>query len=637
MIITAQIEGATHSFNTEDESQTIGEGGEAVVMKWTPSQEFMRRHGNRRYAVKLFLEDKPEQREAAEVRQTKLRHIPRGLPAGAITPLTLATDPRSGRIIGYAMPLVEDATPLIKFMDAKFRKNRRLTPAHMIPILIRLYHVVRGLHDRGVIIGDFNPNNQLVTSDGVFVIDVDSASWGQWPCMAATPEYSDPRHLDQSRALNRPYTQESDWYSFTAIAYQLLTGSHPYRDGVHKPGQGKPRKRFPERVTLRLSVFDDSVKLDRHNVHGPASLPEALGQLMREVFTADRRVSPFPIQLLESFQWMVCPSCSHQHGRSTCPSCKAPGVSTPRTVRPIASPPSTPQGTGGRVPSSPDTTYLTASSSNGKLRYVCYRNGAYQREDGSVVWRREFTSDLSALVAGDRTVFCSGPSFAVFNGSVPNHSLPTSVRYGKATVAANSRHVYWVDRDSLLRDDPSGKVTIGTITPHLTSVWVGEKFGLAMMQAGYSTKVSVFDAEKPGLHHSRYLPVTIGKVVGAHCVISDDLAWLRLTIATKSGTVHKCFVLDSAAQLRATTEAGSGQHTWLNGITSSALAVQAKLLIPMATIGIIRLGLEGGSIRQEGVYRGGARSITDQGDVGVHLNGTTLVYVGRKSISPVTT
>ena len=103
MIVNAYIDGRPYSFNTEDERQTIGEGGEAVVVKWTPHPEFARRHGRKNYAVKLFFTDSAEQRAAATMRQSKLRNIPRGVPANVVTPLDFATDYR-GQIVGYVMP-----------------------------------------------------------------------------------------------------------------------------------------------------------------------------------------------------------------------------------------------------------------------------------------------------------------------------------------------------------------------------------------------------------------------------------------------------------------------------------------------------------------------------------------------------
>lgn len=641
MITRCRIDGRQYSFDTEDERQTIGEGGEAVVVRWTPHAEFIRRHGNRRYAVKIFFDDTPEQRAAATMRQTKLRNVPRGVPHNVITPLDLVTDMR-GQIIGYVMPLVEDVVPLVRLMDPKFRRQSGITQAHAVQVLTNLHATVLALHDAGVVIGDFNDKNILVSvkTGEVYVIDFDSAQWGRWPCLAATAEFSDPTLLDQSQNLRRgaSYSKTSDWYSFAVIVYQLLTLSHPYRDGVHRPGPGKPRKRFPERVPIRLSVFNPDIHLDQ-SVHRPASLPDELGRFMRDVFNHDHRTSPFPIHLLTTFQWMTCPRCGRQHGRAICPNreCGAKGVVATQS-QPRHAQPETPPSTAGQVPTA-TRQFIAAAQQGSRARYIYHESGAYRREDGTEVWQQAFSPQLSALVAGSRTVFCARSSFAIMNGdprSAQQHS--TDTQYGRATVATNSRHIYWVSSNSLVRDDGRlGTVTIGTIVPHMTSVWAGERFGLAMVQAGILTRVLVFDAERAGLYRAYNLPPEFGTVVDAQCVISDDLAWLVVSSRSRSGTViNRCYVLNASAQLLATAESRRGDGTWLGSMTPSALAVRDKLLAPVARTGIVRIGLSGGRLHQEGIYRGSA-GIVASADVTVGLCLTTdgILHIGRQQISRI--
>lgn len=628
MIIRAQIDGRSYTFNTEDEDQIIGEGGEAVVMKWTPSSEFTRRHGNGKYAVKIFFMESDEQRAAAVQRQTKLRHTPKGVPRNVVTPLVFVVNSH-GQIIGFVMRLLEDVVPLSKFMDPEFRKERRITQAIAVQVLIRLHATVIGLHQAGVVIGDFNDKNVLVNlkTFDVYIIDFDSAQWGQWTCLTATPEFSDPTLLDQSHNLRKgaSYSRVSDWYSFAVIVYQLLTLSHPYRDGVHRPGSGHPRKRFPERVTLRLSVFDPRVHLDA-STHHPATLPDELGRLMGVIFIRDHRPNPFPIHLLTTFQWMRCPRCGREHGRSVCPTpgCQTPGVVPSRST-------TTP----------PGTVFLTAAASGGRLQYVCSRNGAYYREDDAEVWRPpQGGASLSALIAGSRTILHSGTSFGVFNGDIKNaRRYPTQNHYGRTTVAANSRHFYWVSESSLVRDDGRGGiVTIGPVAPHMTSVWAGERFGLAMVQAGVVTKILTFDAERPG-YRSYLLPPEFGIVVDAQCIISDDLAWLTVSSRAKNGvTTNRCYVFDASARLRATAEERRGEQTWLGSMTPTAFAIRSWLFVPVTRIGIVRVALEVDSIRREGVYPRTADLMPNStATVGLGLTQSGIMHVGRTSITQVAT
>jgi hypothetical protein len=177
------------------------------------------------------------------------------------------------------------------------------------------------------------------------------------------------------------------------------------------------------------------------------------------------------------------------------------------------------------------------------------------------------------------------------------------------------------------------------VTPHLTSVWVGERFGLAMVQAGFLTRILTFDAEQPGTMRTCHLPPETGTVVDATCVISDSFAWLRITSRARNGTVtHRCYVLDPSAQLRATAEAQQGTGTWLDSFTSSALPVNDKLLVPLARTGIARIGLRNGSLQSEGAYRAAASHINDaRATVGIGLTQEGLFHVGRKAIQKITT
>lgn len=658
MIVRAQIDGRLYTFNTEDESQAIGEGGEAIVMKWTPSREFTARYGNTPYLVKLFFENDPQQVAAAKVRQEKLPQFPKGLPKNAISPVCFATDPRTSRIIGIVLPLVDNVVPLVKLMDRKFRRANGITQERAAEVLKNLHSLILGMHRAGVVIGDFNDKNVLVNlrTHEVFLIDVDSAQWGKWLSLVATAEFTDPTLLDQNQNLRRGarYSQASDWYSFTVMVYQLLTLSHPYRDGVHRPKQtpGKAhvaRQRFPGRVTTRLSVFDATVHQDK-SVHRPASLPEELGLFMRDVFVHDKRESPFPLTLLTTFRWMTCQACGREHGRVKCPAphCGAPGFPTPRTrpqpATPPPPPPSTPASSGS-APAAPtaaprNTQFIATASQGGKLQYVHYESGAYCREDGAIAWRRPQEAGLSVLVAGKRTVFAAGSEIAVMNGSATPRRSKTQRAFNKPTVAANSRFVYWVSESSLVRDDGhNDTVTIGSILPNMTSVWVGEQFGVALVQAGVITQALVFDAARTGFHGSYNLPIRVGaNVIDASCVVNDSYAWLVVTYRTPQGVRSRtCYVLNRSGRLLATVSGQSG-NTWLSSISSSALAVGDKLLVPVAGMGIVRIGITGGTLRQEGTYRGSAQIVTDAtATVGLHLTPRGLVHIGRKQLTRVTT
>src|SRR5215472_15924009 len=105
----------------------IGSGGEAEVYALADGR-----------AVKLFknanhpdFAGQPELQRLAEERlalhQTKLRAFPLPLPDEVLQPAALAQHPTTGRILGYAMPLLSGAEPLFRYADPGFRA-RGVTP-----------------------------------------------------------------------------------------------------------------------------------------------------------------------------------------------------------------------------------------------------------------------------------------------------------------------------------------------------------------------------------------------------------------------------------------------------------------------------------------------------------------------------
>jgi hypothetical protein len=88
-----------------------------------------------------------------------------------------------------------------------------------------LAETMAAFHDAGVVIGDFNPNNILVTADGVVVIDLEHARpAGEQPLgPAGTPGYASPEQL-----RGRPTGAPDDCYGLGATLAYLATGADPF-------------------------------------------------------------------------------------------------------------------------------------------------------------------------------------------------------------------------------------------------------------------------------------------------------------------------------------------------------------------------------------------------------------------------
>lgn len=107
-----------------------------------------------------------------------------------------------------------------------------LTFKHTLLILQRLAAALDTAHKRGIIHRDLKPGNILFDADGlVYLSDFgiakiaqESVSLSGTGMMIGTPEYMSPEQAMGQRALDH----RSDLYALGIIAYEMLTGRHPY-------------------------------------------------------------------------------------------------------------------------------------------------------------------------------------------------------------------------------------------------------------------------------------------------------------------------------------------------------------------------------------------------------------------------
>ena len=623
-MIEAVIDGRVHHFDPDDEKSVVGNGGEADVF-WlnNPTENLKRLAGSARLVFKYFRDDSEAHLRAADERQKKLPALPKRLTdnvAAIAKPLAFGYD-RQGRIIGYVMAFVPDATPLLSFKTHAYRDKNQVTIRQLLRVLRDVWALIGSVHKYDVVIGDLNDNNFLIKKRELtaVLLDVDSLSYGEWPSTSFTDAFICPLICRPPDTTDRKtfrktvmrlkkagdHTELTDWYAFCVIVFQLLARLHPYLSGVHNPAPGKREFQGVARIHMRISVFDPRVKTPpevmKTGIHWD-HWPPALLEFMKRVFTEDLRCV-FPIELLDPQLWIECPSCNTPHGHLICPRCGAKGVDP----KPVS------YSTAAPKKSSGERHALITVPQGGELRGVFHIDGAYRREDMSVVWDTSYNPQVSALVSGARTVFTVGSAFVVTHDG-QSRKYKTNNLYGRTTVAANSRHYYWVNGSSLARDGRRGStVSIGSVPFDATSVWVGETFGLAVVQTGILTEVRTFDAEEMGWTGSCYLDTEIGTVTDVTCVVGDELAWLVISSQAHDGTTtNKCYVLDRHANLRATAEARDGDGSWLGATPRAACAIGDKLLLAMADAGIVQIGIRARAATAELVMPGTARYVRDR-------------------------
>jgi DNA-binding helix-hairpin-helix protein with protein kinase domain len=246
-----------------------------------------------------------------------------------------------GQFIGYVMPRVRNAVPLLEVFNP--RRRAQTLPAFNWRYLHRaarnLAAAVKALHARDYVIGDLNEGNVLVTPAAlVTLIDTDSFQVQEhrqaqivfYPCPVGKPEYTPPEL--QGKTFNRVVRgPEHDLFGLAVLIFQLLMeGSHPFRSQwlgqgdpppvaekiargwfpylTPPPGPIAPPTHTPALETLHPSVADLVRRcfVDGHTNKALRPLPEAWEQALAE---AERSIVECASGHMFAGHQRACPRC----------------------------------------------------------------------------------------------------------------------------------------------------------------------------------------------------------------------------------------------------------------------------------------------------------------------------------------
>ncbi len=147
-------------------------------------------------------------------------------------PISMPLEQISGDYLGYIMEMASDMIPLEELMQPTNDENWWIKSGGLrkrLKILMKLSGVLAELHSRGLVYGDLSPKNIFVSKNPdyaeVYLIDVDNISHQSKIGNAVyTPGYGAPEII---RGVSGADTY-TDAFSFSVIAYQLLTLNHPF-------------------------------------------------------------------------------------------------------------------------------------------------------------------------------------------------------------------------------------------------------------------------------------------------------------------------------------------------------------------------------------------------------------------------
>src|SRR5215475_7596060 len=219
-------------------------------------------------------------------------------------PVDALRDAPDGSVVGFVMKRISRAEEVHALHSPKSRLQKfpEASWAFLIYVAANIARAVAAVHEHGLVIGDLNPKNILVTRKAtVYLLDVDSfqvsADGKTYRCDGGFPEYTPPELQGVAfRDVDR--AQEHDCFGLAVVIFQLLfMGRHPF-SGMYLGAEEMPLER-----AIRESRFAYGADAEGRKMRQPPgtlaldSMPSQFVRLFRRAFlTADR---PRPREWIE--------------------------------------------------------------------------------------------------------------------------------------------------------------------------------------------------------------------------------------------------------------------------------------------------------------------------------------------------
>jgi H/ACA ribonucleoprotein complex subunit 3 len=597
---------------TIDPRQSIGKGGEADIYRLKGGK-----------ALKVFKAPEhpdfaglPEEQDAARKRlgihQCKLPAFPKNLPEKVIAPDDLAYNPDDGTIIGYTMKLLDGAEVLWRF-SSRTSTPRGYDRNGAVSVLADLRSTLFRIHEKGIVIGDFNDLNVLVKGNDAWLIDADSFQFNRFLCLVFTTRFLDPLLCNASSnelTLTTNFTSESDWYAFAVMVMQTLLFVGPY-GGIYNPSDPSQRMSHELRPLNRITVFHPDVKYPVSALHYSV-LPDEMLDWLQKVFIHDRR-AVMPGEILSSMRWTTCLKCGCEHSRPLCPQCSSAGAAQKRTVTSIK----------GDVTITrlfrTEGAIVKASPHHGRLLWLAREENSFTREDGTTVFTGALTQSMSFGLMGDRTVVADRGRLVELRPGVASRSVQIDDFIDRPAFDVSEDKLFYCSRGRLYRSGDLGEALIGEVLEGQTFFKAGPGFGFGYYRAGHITVSFLFSASKNGINDSLSLPALRHQVLDTICCFNGERCWLFISTQERGHTIHRCYVIKSDGSLEASLEAERGDGSWLGAPLHAGKFAFRDFLLLATDDGLARIE----------IHNGFPVKVKEFADTSRVVNGDSQIYPGN--------
>ncbi len=214
-------------------------------------------------------------------------------------PIDTLRDAPDGEVVGFVMKKISQAEEVHALHSPKSRLQKfpEASWAFLIYVAANIARAVAAIHEHGLVIGDVNPKNILVTRKAtVYLLDVDSfqvsADGKTYRCEGGFPEYTPPELQGVAfRDVDR--AQEHDCFGLAIVIFQLLfMGRHPFSGRFLGAGE------MPLERAIREFRFAYGVDSEERKMWQPPgtldldSMPTPLVDLFRRAFLSMDRPQP---------------------------------------------------------------------------------------------------------------------------------------------------------------------------------------------------------------------------------------------------------------------------------------------------------------------------------------------------------